>query len=78
MCVDGAFKALADTSRRRLLHSLNARNGQSLRARALADLKTVLEQHPMATTQFVYTISIETNPERLWRALTDPTFTGEC
>lgn len=50
MCVDGAFKALADTSRRRLLHSLNARNGQSLRARALADLKTVLEQRPNSST----------------------------
>src|SRR5215468_8504462 len=29
--IDEVFKALADTSRRRLLDSLNARNGQSLR-----------------------------------------------
>ena len=31
MDVDEVFKALADASRRRLLDSLNARNGQSLR-----------------------------------------------
>lgn len=31
MDMDGVFKALTDTSRRRLLDSLNARNGQSLR-----------------------------------------------
>jgi hypothetical protein len=29
--VDDVFKALADPSRRRLLDSLNARNGQTLR-----------------------------------------------
>src|SRR5499427_2182809 len=29
--IDEVFKALADTSRRRLLDSLNARNGQTLR-----------------------------------------------
>src|SRR6516225_8950757 len=29
--IDDVFKALADTSRRRLLDSLNARNGQTLR-----------------------------------------------
>jgi uncharacterized protein YndB with AHSA1/START domain/DNA-binding transcriptional ArsR family regulator len=135
--MDEVFKALADASRRRLLDSLNARNGQSLRelcagldmarqsvskhlavleaanlvttvwrgreklhylnavpinaiaerwinqydrerVRALADLKTALEQKPMTTTaatEFVYTTYIKTTPERLWQALTDPAFT---
>jgi uncharacterized protein YndB with AHSA1/START domain/DNA-binding transcriptional ArsR family regulator len=135
--MDEVFKALADPSRRRLLDSLNARNGQSLRelcvgldmarqsvskhlavleaanlvttvwrgreklhylnavpinaiaerwinqydrerVRALADLKTALEQKPMTTTaatEFVYTTYIKTTPERLWQALTDPAFT---
>ncbi|WP_028925143.1 ArsR/SmtB family transcription factor [Pseudonocardia acaciae] len=45
------------------------------RARALADLKTALEQEPMGSTEFVYTTYIKTTPERLWRALTDPAFT---
>jgi len=128
--VDDVFKALADPSRRQLLDSLNARNGQTLRelcagldmarqsvskhlavleaanvvttirrgreklhylntepinaiadrwirqyhrerVRALADLKTALEQESM----FAYTTYIHTTPERLWQALTDPTFT---
>lgn len=132
--VDEVFKALADPSRRRLLDSLNARNGQTLRelcsgldmarqsvskhlavleaahlvttarrgreklhylnaapinaiadrwmsrydrdrARALADLKTALEQGPMTGSDFVYTTYIKTTPERLWQALTDPAFT---
>jgi uncharacterized protein YndB with AHSA1/START domain/DNA-binding transcriptional ArsR family regulator len=132
--MDEVFKALADASRRRLLDSLNARNGQSLRelcagldmarqsvskhlavletadlvttawqgreklhylnaapinaiadrwinqyhrerVRALADLKTALEQDPMTGTEFVYTTYIKTTPERLWQALTDPAFT---
>ena len=132
--MDDVFKALADASRRRLLDSLNARDGQSLRelcagldmarqsvskhlaaleaatlvttvwrgreklhylnaapinaiserwihqydrerVRALADLKTALEQEPMADTEFVYTTYIRTTPERLWQALTDPAFT---
>ncbi len=132
--MDEVFKALADASRRRLLDSLNARNGQSLRelcagldmarqsvskhlavleaanlvttvwrgreklhylnaepinaiaerwidqydrerVRALADLKTALEREPMGDTEFVYTTYINTTPERLWRALTDPAFT---
>jgi uncharacterized protein YndB with AHSA1/START domain/DNA-binding transcriptional ArsR family regulator len=132
--MDEVFKALADASRRRLLDSLNARNGQSLRelcagldmarqsvskhlavleaanlvttvrrgreklhylnaapinaiaerwidrydrerARALADLKAALEQNPMANATFVYTTYINTTPERLWQALTDPAFT---
>jgi uncharacterized protein YndB with AHSA1/START domain/DNA-binding transcriptional ArsR family regulator len=148
------FKALADPGRRRLLDSLNARNGQTLRelcaemdmARqsvskhlavleaanlvstvwrgreklhylnpapindiserwihrydqrrvdALADLKQALETPTMQkqaletptmqkqaletpTTQkpsFVYTTYIQTTPERLWQALTEPAFT---
>jgi DNA-binding transcriptional ArsR family regulator/uncharacterized protein YndB with AHSA1/START domain len=132
--VDEVFKALADASRRRLLDSLNARNGQNLgelctgldmarqsvskhlavleaanlvttvrrgreklhylnaepinavaerwihhyhreRVRALADLKTALEQQPMTDSEFVYTTYINTTPERLWQALTDPAFT---
>lgn len=130
------FKALADPSRRRLLDSLNARNGQTLRelctgldmarqsvskhlavlegaglvttrwrgreklhylnavpinaiadrwmtqydqrrTRALADLKTALEQTPMTNDRFVYTTYIQTTPQRLWQALTDPAFTGQ-
>jgi uncharacterized protein YndB with AHSA1/START domain len=132
--MDEVFKALADPSRRRLLDSLNARNGQSLRelcagldmarqsvskhlavletanlvttlwrgreklhylnaapidaiserwidqyhhgrVRALAGLKTALEQELMGSTEFVYTTYINTTPERLWQALTDPVFT---
>ena len=132
--MDEVFKALADGSRRRLLDSLNARNGQSLRelcaglamarqsvskhlavleaanlvttarrgreklhylnaepinaiadrwinrysrerVRALADLKTALESGPMSDTEFVYTTYINTTPEKLWQALTDPAFT---
>jgi uncharacterized protein YndB with AHSA1/START domain/DNA-binding transcriptional ArsR family regulator len=132
--MDEVFRALADRSRRRLLDSLNARDGQSLRdlcagldmtrqsvskhlavleaanlvttvrrgreklhylnaepinaiaerwinqyhrerVRALTDLKAALEQTPMTNTEFVYTTYINTTPERLWQALTDPAFT---
>jgi uncharacterized protein YndB with AHSA1/START domain/DNA-binding transcriptional ArsR family regulator len=132
--MDEVFKALADPSRRRLLDSLNARNGQTLRelcagldmarqsvskhlavlevanlvttvwrgreklhylnaapinaiaerwinqydrerVHALADLKKALEQGPMSKPDFVYTTYINTTPERLWQALTDPAFT---
>ena len=45
------------------------------RVRALADLKTALEEEPMGNTEFVYTTYINTTPERLWQALTDPAFT---
>jgi len=50
------------------------------RARALADLKTALEEPMTSTTsttstEFVYTTYIKTTPERLWQALTDPAFT---
>ncbi|MDG4787609.1 SRPBCC domain-containing protein [Micromonospora sp. WMMD1102] len=133
--MDEVFRALADSSRRRLLDSLNVRNGQSLRelwaglamtrqsvskhlavlvaanlvstlwrgreklhylnaepinaiadrwiqqydrgrVRALAELKSALEQEPMSEREFVYTSYINTTPERLWQALTDPAFTS--
>ncbi|WP_086821004.1 metalloregulator ArsR/SmtB family transcription factor [Allokutzneria sp. NRRL B-24872] len=133
--MDEVFKALGDASRRRLLDSLNARNGQTLRelcsgldmarqsvskhlalledaglvttsrrgreklhylnaepinaiadrwigqyarqrVRALADLKTALEQETVSQTEFSYTTYIRTTPERLWQALTDPAFTS--
>jgi uncharacterized protein YndB with AHSA1/START domain/DNA-binding transcriptional ArsR family regulator len=53
------------------------------RARALADLKTALEQKnpmntantPPDTNAFVYTTYIRTTPDQLWQALTDPAFT---
>ncbi len=132
--IDEVFKALADPSRRRLLDSLNGRNGQTLRelcagldmARqsvskhlailedanlvttvrrgreklhylnaapisdiaerwinrydqqridALSDLRKALEGTPMDRPEFVYTTYIRTTPEKLWRGLTDPSFT---
>lgn len=131
--MDEVFRALADPSRRRLLDSLNACNGQTVgelcgqldmarqsvskhlavleganlittvwrgrqklhylnaepinaiaerwidrysreRVRALADLKRALETTPMERPQFVYTTYINTTPQRLWQALTDPVF----
>ena len=131
--MDEVFKALADPSRRALLDSLNARNGQTLRelcagldmarqsvskhlavledanlvttvrrgrekwhylnavpihaiadrwinrydrrrVAALADLKHALEA-PMGEPAFVYTTFIDTTPEKLWQALTEPVFT---
>ncbi len=45
------------------------------RVRALADLKRALEETPMENPTFVYTTYIRTTPERLWQALTDPSFT---
>jgi DNA-binding transcriptional ArsR family regulator/uncharacterized protein YndB with AHSA1/START domain len=133
--IDEVFKALADPSRRRLLDSLNARNGQTLRelcadmemarqsvskhlgvleaanlvttlwrgreklhylnaapineiserwidhydkqrVRALADLKQALESPTVQKPTFVYTTYIQTTPEALWQALTDPAFTS--
>jgi DNA-binding transcriptional ArsR family regulator/uncharacterized protein YndB with AHSA1/START domain len=132
--MDEVFRALADPSRRRLLDSLNERNGQTLRElcagldmarqsvskhlavleeanlvttvwrgreklhylnaepinaiadrwisrydreriRALADLKTALEESQMDKPEFVYATYISTTPERLWQALTEPAFT---
>lgn len=133
--MDAVFRALADPSRRLLLDSLNARNGQRLRdlcadldmtrqavtkhlavleaaglvttlrrgreklhylnaapindiadrwigqydrarARALANLKRALELEgdTMPQTEFVYVTYINTTPEKLWRALTEPEF----
>jgi uncharacterized protein YndB with AHSA1/START domain/DNA-binding transcriptional ArsR family regulator len=46
------------------------------RVRALADLKIALETGPMdSAPQFVYTTYINTTPEKLWQALTEPAFT---
>jgi uncharacterized protein YndB with AHSA1/START domain/DNA-binding transcriptional ArsR family regulator len=45
------------------------------RAGLLADLKTALEDGPVADNDFVYMTYIKTTPERLWQALTDPAFT---
>jgi uncharacterized protein YndB with AHSA1/START domain/DNA-binding transcriptional ArsR family regulator len=45
------------------------------RVRALADLKTALEESPMDKSRFVYATYISTTPERLWQALTEPAFT---
>jgi DNA-binding transcriptional ArsR family regulator/uncharacterized protein YndB with AHSA1/START domain len=42
---------------------------------ALADLKRALEETPMQKPSFAYTTYIKTTPERLWQALTEPTFT---
>jgi uncharacterized protein YndB with AHSA1/START domain/DNA-binding transcriptional ArsR family regulator len=50
------------------------------RVHALADLKRALEAPSMGTeptnTEFVYTTYINTTPQRLWLALTDPAFTS--
>jgi DNA-binding transcriptional ArsR family regulator/uncharacterized protein YndB with AHSA1/START domain len=132
--LDEVFRALADPTRRRLLDSLNERNGQTLRelgsrldmarqsvskhlavleaanlittvrrgrekhhylnaapineiaerwitryeqdrVHALADLKRALEDTPVDKPSFVYTTYIQTTPERLWQALTEPAFT---
>ena len=45
------------------------------RIRALSDLKRALEETPVENLEFVYTTYIRTTPERLWQALTDPSFT---
>jgi uncharacterized protein YndB with AHSA1/START domain/DNA-binding transcriptional ArsR family regulator len=46
------------------------------RVSALAGLKRALEDPSMGRPEFVYVTYIRTTPERLWRALTDPTFTA--
>jgi uncharacterized protein YndB with AHSA1/START domain len=46
------------------------------RVRALADLKRALEDTPVEKPSFVYATYIETTPERLWQALTEPAFTA--
>jgi DNA-binding transcriptional ArsR family regulator/uncharacterized protein YndB with AHSA1/START domain len=45
------------------------------RVRALSDLRRALEEPPMDKPKFVYTTYIRTTPERLWQALTEPSFT---
>ena len=45
------------------------------RVHALADLKRALEEKPVDKPSFVYTTYIQTTPERLWQALTEPAFT---
>jgi uncharacterized protein YndB with AHSA1/START domain len=45
------------------------------RVKALADLKRALEDSTMRKPEFVYTTYINTTPERVWQALTDPAFT---
>ena len=47
------------------------------RIRALADLKTALEEKKMDKPRFVYATYISTTPERLWQALTEPAFTQQ-
>jgi DNA-binding transcriptional ArsR family regulator/uncharacterized protein YndB with AHSA1/START domain len=44
------------------------------RVQALADLKRALEDTPMQRPEFVYPIYINTTPQRLWQALTEPGF----
>ena len=44
------------------------------RVRALSDLKRALEDTPMSRPEFVYVTYINTTPEELWRALTEPAF----
>jgi DNA-binding transcriptional ArsR family regulator/uncharacterized protein YndB with AHSA1/START domain len=45
------------------------------RVRALADLKRAMEDTPMQKPSFVYTTYINTAPDQLWQALTEPAFT---
>src|SRR2546423_2396292 len=45
------------------------------RVHALADLKKALEDTPVDKPSFVYTTYIQTTPQRLWQALTEPAFT---
>jgi uncharacterized protein YndB with AHSA1/START domain/DNA-binding transcriptional ArsR family regulator len=45
------------------------------RVRALGDLKKALEETAVDKPEFVYVTYIETTPEKLWQALTDPAFT---
>ena len=45
------------------------------RVHALADLKKALEGPVVDKPAFVYTTYINTTPQRLWHALTDPAFT---
>ncbi|MBO0709534.1 MAG: metalloregulator ArsR/SmtB family transcription factor [Candidatus Dormibacteraeota bacterium] len=73
---------------REKLHYLNAEPIEALgrrwisryhaaRVRALADLKSALEENAVTNPEFIYTTYIKTTPERLWRALTEPAFTKQ-
>jgi uncharacterized protein YndB with AHSA1/START domain/DNA-binding transcriptional ArsR family regulator len=73
---------------REKLHFLNAAHvnaiadrwiGQFARRRvqALDDLKRALETSAVGADDFVYTTYINTTPQRLWQALTDPAFTDQ-
>lgn len=46
------------------------------RVSALAGLKRALEDPTMESPEFVYTTYIQSTPERVWEALTDPKFTA--
>jgi len=46
------------------------------RVQALFDLKRALEEATMEKPEFVYTTYIKTTPQRLWQALTEPSFTA--
>jgi uncharacterized protein YndB with AHSA1/START domain/DNA-binding transcriptional ArsR family regulator len=46
------------------------------RVSALAGLKRALEDPSMEKPEFVYVTYIRTTPERIWQALTDPSFTA--
>jgi DNA-binding transcriptional ArsR family regulator len=70
---------------REKLHYLNAEPINSIaerwidqysreRVRALADLKRALENTQMERPEFVYTTYVNTTPQRLWQALTEPAF----
>jgi DNA-binding transcriptional ArsR family regulator len=70
---------------RRKLHYLNAAPINEIAERwihhydrqrldALSDLKRALEDTPMDKGEFVYTTYINTTPQRLWQALTEPAF----
>jgi uncharacterized protein YndB with AHSA1/START domain/DNA-binding MarR family transcriptional regulator len=48
---------------------------EQARVHALADLKRALEETPVDKPSFVYTTYIQTTPELLWQALTEPAFT---
>jgi uncharacterized protein YndB with AHSA1/START domain len=50
---------------------------EQARVDVLADLKRALEDTGMDKPSFVYTTYIQTTPERLWQALTDPAFTRQ-
>jgi DNA-binding transcriptional ArsR family regulator len=84
--LEGANLVTTIRQGREKLHYLNAapineiaerwiKRYDQARVRALADLKRALEETPMEKPQFVYTTYIRTTPERLWQALTEPSFT---